>query len=129
MVKAGGLISAAVADSCTDEIFSDTTNVSQQVYSCDPVFPNVFTPNGDGLIDEFYPVMVPDCSYLTYRFQIFARRGELIFETDDPHATWNGKHGDVLQPMDVYGCLCSYAINDTGSGKVKVGEGNVTLLR
>jgi len=64
-----------------------------------------------------------------YRFQIFNRWGQLIFNTDEPDAKWDGNFTDVLQPIGVYVYLCSYSINDGGSGKVKVVKGNVTLLR
>lgn len=54
--------------------------------------PNIFSPNGDGVNDEFYikyggKGMIEECYTLT----IFDRWGGIIFTTQDPKARWNGK--------------------------------------
>ncbi|MGQ3015091.1 MAG: gliding motility-associated C-terminal domain-containing protein, partial [Flavobacteriales bacterium] len=49
--------------------------------------PNSFTPDGDGINDEWKPVI----SYTgSYTLLIFDRWGELIFESDDVYKGWNG---------------------------------------
>ncbi|MFN6082327.1 MAG: gliding motility-associated C-terminal domain-containing protein, partial [Bacteroidota bacterium] len=51
--------------------------------------PNVFSPNQDGVNDEFKP--------FPYRFiegieiKIFNRWGQQVFTTEDPEIRWNGK--------------------------------------
>lgn|GEM_PF-3576169 len=51
--------------------------------------PNSFSPDGDGLNDEFYPhVLDADLSY--YKLLIFDRGGELVFESTNPQERWNG---------------------------------------
>ena len=51
--------------------------------------PNAFTPDKDGLNEVFIPVMT-GFDVAEYRFQIFDRWGELIFETNDPEIGWTG---------------------------------------
>ena len=53
--------------------------------------PNAFTPNGDGLNDEFKPVQKYDFVN-TYHLSIFSRWGEMIFETSDINQGWDGSY-------------------------------------
>ncbi|MDQ3047963.1 MAG: gliding motility-associated C-terminal domain-containing protein [Bacteroidota bacterium] len=50
-------------------------------------FTNAFTPNGDGINDEYRI----HGTYELKQFQIFDRTGQTIFETSDPNKSWNGK--------------------------------------
>ncbi len=63
------------------------------------VFPNSFTPNGDGLNDAFN---FKGKYIIRYRLTIFTRWGELIFETDDPDEGWGGVIRSQPAPSDVY---------------------------
>lgn len=58
----------------------------------DPVtlnaFPNVFTPNGDG-IDETFPGFTEPVD--GYHLQLFNRWGKLIYESTDSSAGWDGR--------------------------------------
>lgn len=63
------------------------------------VFPNTFTPNGDGLNDtfNFKGKYVIKC-----RLTIFTRWGELIFETENMEEGWSGAVKSQPAPSDVY---------------------------
>ncbi len=63
--------------------------------------PNGFTPNGDGMNDVFY-VYGNDIDPENYDLMIFNRWGELIFQTDDLNAGWDGLVGGLKAPNDVY---------------------------
>jgi hypothetical protein len=53
--------------------------------------PNAFTPGEVNNTNEyFYPVITGKIQPGTYRFQIYNRWGELIFETKDPNEKWDG---------------------------------------
>lgn len=64
--------------------------------------PNAFTPDGAEPNDIFKPVIIgvdPD----HYRFYIFDRWGQILFETEDPDAGWNGKFTNGTDvPIGVY---------------------------
>jgi gliding motility-associated-like protein len=49
--------------------------------------PNVFTPNGDGINDEFY---VPSYNLVSFDLKIFNRWGQLLFQTGDSLTGWDG---------------------------------------
>ncbi len=51
--------------------------------------PNSFIPNGDGINDEFFPVVTGGEGF-TYELLIYDRWGQLIFETEDLSIHWDG---------------------------------------
>ena len=86
--------------------------------------PNAFTPNYDHLNDQFGPQGVLNTK--SYMFQIFNRWGELIFETNDVQATWDGKYQGEICEQDVYG----YSIQLVDMfGRHKSYRGSFTLIR
>lgn len=61
--------------------------------------PNTFTPNGDGLNDYFLPAIL---GAEEYRFMIFDRWGELIFDTHDTFQGWDGRYKGNKCQEDTY---------------------------
>jgi gliding motility-associated-like protein len=108
-----------------DEIgCSDTDTVTIKVFQ-GPTFyiPNAFTPNGDGLNDDFKPTYV-GIQKLDY-FRIFNRYGLLVFETYDMGKAWDGRYKGVNQPMGNY----VYIVKGVDkNGKEKMLKGNVLLI-
>jgi gliding motility-associated-like protein len=87
----------------------------------EPVFvPNAFTPEGDGLNDEFLPSLegVHD-----YRMTIYDRWGQKIFETTELKEGWNG--ANCMQGVYVY----RLTYTDNASNRERRREGSVTLVR
>lgn len=70
-------------DHCT----TDSTVFDVSVSSSQLVVPNVFTPNGDGINDEF---RVMYRSLAEFHCWIYNRWGKLVFEWDDPAKGWDG---------------------------------------
>ena len=89
--------------------------------------PNAFTPNDDGLNDDF----IPKGSFegiRAYSFTIWNRWGDKVFETNDYEIGWNGQRnntGDIATP-GVYAYLISYV---DPLGKEQIVKGYCTLLR
>lgn len=85
--------------------------------------PDAFTPNGDGINDEFY---VLNFGLRDFLLRIYNRWGQLIFETHDPARGWDGTFRGVDQEMDVY----VYVVTGQGlDGIPYYKKGNVTLMR
>lgn len=83
--------------------------------------PNAFTPNRNGLNDQFYPVLV---GIQTFEMQIYNRWGEKIFEgTNTP---WDGTTKNTLAPEGVY--VLMYRATTT-NGSIISNKGIVQLLR
>ena len=91
--------------------------------------PNVFTPNGDGVNDEF---RVAFKSLATYSCQIFNRWGRLVYKSTDPGKGWDGTiNGKPAAPGAYY-----YVIQATGTDVDDEGKpvkyklsGDINLLR
>ncbi len=63
--------------------------------------PNAFTPNGDGLNDEF-GIVGQYAAIDRFRMYIFNRWGELIFKSDEPSIKWDGTYKGDQAPSGVY---------------------------
>ena len=81
---------------------SDTVYGSQIVQGEYALFlPNSFTPNGDGTNDSFYPVG-DKISVENYSFKIFNRWGEMVFNTTEFGASWDGTYKGKEAISDAY---------------------------
>ena len=86
--------------------------------------PNAFTPNGDGLNDEFFvvPRLVTDLT-----IDIYDRWGKLIYRSDNPNFRWGGVDADGQPlPEGVYTWVIN-AIEFNGE-RIKQ-NGTITLYR
>ncbi len=65
--------------------------------------PNAFTPDGDGVNDEFLPVAL-DVTPSEYLFEVFDRWGRIVFSTNMIGRGWDGRHasGGEILPQGVY---------------------------
>lgn len=79
------------ANGCTD-----TVQVVINVYE-DFLLPNVFTPNGDGINDEFF---VTTSGLSEYKMEIYDRWGVKVFESTAPNVHWDGRTSSGAQCSD-----------------------------
>lgn len=87
--------------------------------------PNAFTPGRiDGVNDIFKPKLI---GVHNYKFLIFDRWGEQIYETSDPAEGWNGFYGGRLCQQDVY--VYKVLFEDDVKNKHYEYIGKVTLVR
>jgi gliding motility-associated-like protein len=63
--------------------------------------PNTFTPNGDEWNNKFQWTIL-GINEALFRLQIWNRWGELIWETRDPYAYWDGSYNGKLAPEGIY---------------------------
>lgn len=94
------------------------------------ILPNVFTPDGDGLNDNFYVIAGKDVK-LVKQFQIFNRWGQKVFEklngsANDYAAGWNGMFKGLKAPMGTY---VYYIVVELQDGSSETHKGNITLIR
>lgn len=108
---------------------SDTIQVAfRTCQSCNLYFPNAFSPNNDGINDEFGAFYDPEmCSIASYRLQIFDRWGGLVFESRDPLSPWLGKRKGKPAGSGVYTYLVVYEI--AGGGQSEYVLGSFSLVR
>lgn len=102
---------------------SDSTEVIF-VTEADIRFPDAFTPNGDGMNDEFRPAYK---SIKKYKLSIYNRWGRRIFSTTDPEKGWDGKNGNTEAAEGVYIYICEAEAYERNVSFTR--KGTVTLLR
>jgi gliding motility-associated-like protein len=105
----------------------DSTETFFKVY---PVFrffiPNAFSPNGNG-VNEYFGPKGKYFDDKSFSMRIFSRWGEQVFETNDFHVQWDGRHQDKgeLQPIGVYAWVIE--VTDL-NGNIEKFSGYVTLI-
>ncbi len=86
---------------------------------------NTFTPNGDGVNDEFKPKLIgaPKVNYL----KIYSRNGSLVYETKDITQYWQGTMNGGPLPTGTYYWV--FSCYDTFYKKDVIKSGSVTIIR
>jgi gliding motility-associated-like protein len=90
-----------------DTVFIGVEPIQEMLY-----YPNAFTPNGDGQNDEFRAVGNTD-NIFSYSLLIFNRWGQLIYESNDPNAGWDGRYNGEPMPADTYIYRAIYRIESS----------------
>jgi gliding motility-associated-like protein len=87
------------------------------------VFPNAFSPNGDGINDIF----TFKSRYITSTtMKIYNRWGELVFQTSDADQGWDGTVNGKAAPLGTY-IHYTQLTDDMGITFIKSGE--IVLIR
>ena len=68
--------------------------------SCSVFAPSAFTPNGDALNSTFK--IVYDCQFLEFELKVFNKWGELVYNTTNPAASWDGTLNGSFLPAGTY---------------------------
>ncbi len=118
MVKQPAVYSVLINDSLTGCFNIIDKEVIEQ--NCDLTIPNVFTPNGDGINDEFEILNLEH--YPNAQMLIYNRWGVKVFEHSDYYNNWWDGRG---APDGVYFYILKY----TRMGETRWAEGAVTIIR
>ncbi|MDO8368449.1 MAG: PKD domain-containing protein [Saprospiraceae bacterium] len=89
--------------------------------------PNAFTPNGDGINDDFFGKGFLN-GVTNFKMCIWNRWGEMVFETSNPNDRWNGekRNSGGMSPEGVY----IYTVTFTGPrGEGREFKGFATVVR
>jgi len=126
-VSQEGLYSVNISNNCG----MASSNVMVTFEDCREVyFPNVFSPNNDGLNDVFLPFDGGDVGQVV-SLKIFDRWGGLVFESNDflPNdftAGWDGQAHGKAANQGVYAWVAEVVFRDGFEQQL---SGGVTLLR
>lgn len=85
------ILTVTNANGCTDQ---DTVVVTVNEGI---LIPNVFSPNGDGINDEFY---IENSGLSEYKMEIYDRWGVKLFESAAPDVRWDGRTTSGAQCSD-----------------------------
>ena len=105
----------------TCEVIGDVFTIS--VGASELRIPNAFTPNGDGVNDEW---KVAYRSLIKFKCSIFDRYGNELFKFDDPSQGWDGKY----KGKDVNPGVYFYVIEAEGAdGKKYKKGGDINIVK
>ena len=99
-----GTYDVEVSDKCTTRSYSYDIEL-EEIISEQPIyFPNIFSPDNNGVNDCFVPVLNPETQIISYRLIIFDRWGNKYFETTNLTDCWDGTYNnkDVRAGVFVY---------------------------
>ncbi|MBL7792534.1 MAG: gliding motility-associated C-terminal domain-containing protein, partial [Saprospiraceae bacterium] len=89
--------------------------------------PTGFSPNSDGINDDFRPLS--DCPLDHYSLRIFDRWGAQLFETNDPGASWDGEHKGKPVGAGVYVWWIEYTVVENNRPRKATETGGVAVVR
>lgn len=100
------------------------SNTAEAIKSTTTYLPNAFSPDGDGINDDFGFIGE---NVENYALKIYNRWGELLFQTNDIPKKWDGTYKGEIVAEGVY--VYTLNANESLSGKNINKTGTVTVLR
>jgi len=104
---------------------TDTIQITLLNCGCELYFPNAFTPNNNGLNEQFMPVT--ECLVKQFQLDIFNKWGQLIFQSSNIGYGWDGNYKGKPAPNGTYLWIARYKSEYTG--KIYNQKGSVLILR
>ena len=92
------------------------------------ILPNVFTPDGDGVNDNFCPQ--PYTNVIEVSFTVYDRWGRRVFQTTNPDLNWNGDNIYTKRKCSdgVYYYVCDVFFQTLSGVIKKPMNGSITLI-
>lgn len=128
LVNSAGNYSVTVTENgCSSE---DDITVLEESCDCLTAVPNAFSPNNDGLNDYIFPLFQDGCEFTNFKFMVFSRWGQVVYETTSAtpgDLGWNGEMNGATLPQDTYVWVLEYTTTLDNNPVIKKGE--VLLVR
>ncbi len=103
--------------------FDITERTIEAKQEFDLFIPNAFTPDADGLNDQF---IIRGGGFDSYHLQIYNRWGQMVFETDNFSEWWDGTYNGQAVPNGVYYYQIFLRLPDW---RIHSEKGSVTIIR
>jgi len=108
-----------------------TRGECEEISECLPYFkqygiymPNSFSPNGDGKNDTYRPVAE---GWVVARMTVYNRWGELLFDSQDPQAAWDGTFKGEQVQSGVYIVRVTFNSIETGAAPFRSVTENISV--
>ncbi len=90
------------------------------------VYPKAFSPNGDGVSDNFCTVLPENHLEQVKSMKIYNRWGNIVYESSGNDACWDGTYNGKEQPSDVY---IYVVVVGCSNRKDDIVKGDLTLIK
>lgn len=108
-------------------IIRDTIRIDEIAFNCacKIYIPNAFSPNNDGINDEFHPLS--PCELLDYQLTVFDRWGQMVYYSTNVGEQWDGS----IKGQPLEGGLFAYVLQYRFfyQTSLNVSYGNISLIR
>lgn len=94
---------------------------------CDIYIPNAFSPNDDGINDNFQ--VFSDCLLEDFNLQVFDRWGNQVYVSENQRDLWDGRFKGKYVTSGVYVWMLSYRYSENGILFEKAEQGSLTIVR
>lgn len=92
-------------------------------------FPNAFSPNQDGINDNFRPEFPDGIEILSYKLQVFDRWGNKVFESELTEFGWDGIFDGRAMDPAVFAWIAEIEFFVCEEPQKKILEGDITILK
>lgn len=114
-------LTVVTREGCTG---SDTVNVSLKECAKGLFVPSAFTPNQDGKNDVLMPFLFGNVKQ--FRFAIYNRNGEIVFQTNQLNLAWDGKYKGLLLDSQLFIWSCTYQLEGESA---RFQKGTIMMIR
>lgn len=109
----------------TNEGKDTVIRINIGVYDCELFIPTAFTPNDDGLNDEW--IVYAPATFTDFECSVYDKTGRMLFHSKNIHQGWDGKSSEgKYMTTGAYFYVCTYRDE---MGQKRVQKGQVTLIR
>lgn len=127
-VHTEGTYLAEIKNRCAS--WTDTFRLRVQHCGFDAFVPTAFSPNGDGVNDEFRPFFKMDFIKIeSYDLRLFNRWGSLVFASQNVSDDWDGTYRGNPCESGVYIWTITVRVLLNGKVETKQLSGDVTIIR
>ena len=95
-----------------NDVSSEQENVKEEnpvIKSKVTKFPDVFTPNGDG-VNDYYSIEIQNIN--NFHVMIMDVNNKIVFESSDPHFKWDGSVRNEIQKSGQFACIVTGIDNE-----------------
>ncbi len=110
------------------DVFPGTDCIEPEVHN-NIYIPNIFSPNDDGINDNFALSFGSDLQVTAMTGSIFDRWGNMVYSSDEIPFEWDGFFADEAMMPGVYAYLIRCTYLDGSVEREEVFKGDVTLVR
>ena len=128
-VEEAGVYSLIVSNTCETISYDFTIEYEGDKRSSLLYVPNVFSPNGDGMNDQFRVYTAQDIEVLSFELNIFDRWGNQVMGFTSTDDFWDGSFEDRFMDPGVFVYYYRATIIACGETKELFRKGDVTLVK
>jgi gliding motility-associated-like protein len=116
------IVNVADFKGCTiaDTVYIEPGNCCKEVF-----IPNAFSPNGDGMNDQFGVVTSTGLELL--QFSVYNRLGQQVWKTNKVRERWDGKFNSGACDIGTFYYIFSYKC--LSDGNIYTLKGDINLIR